>query len=106
VEEATMKFSTRSSLPLALSALATLSQAQEEETLLSRRMAKRGIDAQGNYNICKSLFVMLRQFELTLVQHSSTSMMCTLISMSSALQEQIAQDLSVAAMVAILASRL
>jgi len=47
-----MKFSTRTSLPLAFSALATLSQA--EESLYSRRMTKRGIDAQGNYNICKN----------------------------------------------------
>jgi hypothetical protein len=42
-----MKFST----PLALSALATIAQA--EESLYSKRMTKRGIDSQGNYNICK-----------------------------------------------------
>jgi hypothetical protein len=50
-KEAKMKFSTRSSVSFALSALATISQA--EESLYSRRMVKRGIDAQGNYNICK-----------------------------------------------------
>lgn len=47
-----MKFSTRTSASLiALSALTVV--AHEEETLYSRRMTKRGIDAQGNYNICK-----------------------------------------------------
>jgi hypothetical protein len=42
-----MRFAMRSSVPLALAALATISQA--EESLYS----KRGLDAQGNYNICK-----------------------------------------------------
>jgi 2',3'-cyclic-nucleotide 2'-phosphodiesterase (5'-nucleotidase family) len=46
-----MKFPMRSSISLALTALATISQA--EQSLYSRRMAKRGIDAQGNYNVCK-----------------------------------------------------
>jgi hypothetical protein len=46
-----MRFAMRSSVPLALAALATISQA--EESLYSKRMTKRGLDAQGNYNICK-----------------------------------------------------
>jgi 2',3'-cyclic-nucleotide 2'-phosphodiesterase (5'-nucleotidase family) len=46
-----MKFTTRSSVPITLLALAATSAA--EESLYSRRMAKRSIDAQGNYNICK-----------------------------------------------------
>lgn len=46
-----MKFPMRSTLPLALTALAAVTQA--EESLYSRRMTKRGIDAQGNYNVCK-----------------------------------------------------
>lgn len=47
-----MKFSTRASLPLVvLSALIAVSNA--DDVLYSRRMAKRGIDANGNYNICK-----------------------------------------------------
>jgi hypothetical protein len=50
-KEAKIKFEMRLSVPLALSALATISQA--EESLYSKRMTKRGIDSQGNYNICK-----------------------------------------------------
>jgi hypothetical protein len=46
-----MRFTASSSVPIALLALAATSLA--EESLYSRRMAKRGIDAQGNYNICK-----------------------------------------------------
>jgi len=46
-----MRFSTRSCVPFALLALAATSSA--EEALYSRRMAKRGLDAQGNYNICE-----------------------------------------------------
>jgi 5'-nucleotidase len=46
-----MRFSTRTTLPLALSALAAASPT--EESLYSKRLTKRGIDAQGNYNICK-----------------------------------------------------
>jgi hypothetical protein len=46
-----MKFPMQSTLPLALTALAVVTSA--EEALYSRRMMKRGIDAQGNYNICK-----------------------------------------------------
>lgn len=47
-----MKFSTQSSAPLlALLALTAVSHA--EDALYSRRMAKRGIDAEGNYNICE-----------------------------------------------------
>ncbi|KAF2123860.1 5'-nucleotidase precursor [Dothidotthia symphoricarpi CBS 119687] len=45
-----MKFSTRASAPfIALSALSAVAQA--EDVLHSRRMTKRGIDADGNYNI-------------------------------------------------------
>jgi hypothetical protein len=48
-----MKFATRSSVPLvALSALTAA--AQVEDVLHSKRMVKRGIDAEGNYNICKT----------------------------------------------------
>ena len=53
VSSAKMKFATRSSVSFAaLSALVTVAQA--EDALYSKRMAKRGIDADGNYNICKS----------------------------------------------------
>jgi 2',3'-cyclic-nucleotide 2'-phosphodiesterase (5'-nucleotidase family) len=48
-----MKFSTRSGVPLALLALTPATQA--EDALYSRRLAKRGLDEQGNYNICKRL---------------------------------------------------
>jgi 5'-nucleotidase len=37
---------------IAFSALMTIAQA--EDALYSKRMVKRGIDADGNYNICKS----------------------------------------------------
>lgn len=43
-----MKFSAQA---LAASAL-TASLAQAEDVLYSRRLAKRGIDSEGNYNIC------------------------------------------------------
>jgi tRNA A37 threonylcarbamoyladenosine modification protein TsaB len=47
-----MKFATGSGVPLiALSALTAAAQA--EDVLHSKRMVKRGIDADGNYNICK-----------------------------------------------------
>jgi hypothetical protein len=49
-KKADMKFPMRSGVPLALAALAAVSSA--EEALYSKRMAKRGLDAQGNYNIC------------------------------------------------------
>ena len=45
-----MRYSTAASV-IAVSALAVVSQAQD--TIYSRRMAKRDIDADGNYNICK-----------------------------------------------------
>jgi len=48
-----MKFATRSSISFAaLSALVAVAQA--EDALYSKRMVKRGIDADGNYNICTS----------------------------------------------------
>jgi hypothetical protein len=48
---ARMKFATGSSVPLiVLSALTAA--AQVEDVLHSKRMVKRGIDADGNYNIC------------------------------------------------------
>jgi hypothetical protein len=51
--EVRMKFATGSSASLiAVSALAAIAQA--EDALYSKRMVKRGIDADGNYNICKS----------------------------------------------------
>lgn len=46
-----MKFPMRSTVPLALTALAAVTQA--EESLYSKRMMKRGLDAQGNYNVCR-----------------------------------------------------
>lgn len=50
--EVRMKFATGSSTSLiAVSALAAFVQA--EDALYSKRMVKRGIDAEGNYNICK-----------------------------------------------------
>lgn len=48
-----MRFSTASSV-IALSALTAVSQAEAEDALYSRRIAKRDIDADGNYNICQS----------------------------------------------------
>jgi 2',3'-cyclic-nucleotide 2'-phosphodiesterase (5'-nucleotidase family) len=48
-----MKFLVSSGVPLALAALATVSEALAEEALYSSQLSKRGIDAQGNYNICK-----------------------------------------------------
>ena len=54
VSSGKMKFATRSSVSFAaLSALVAVAQA--EDALYSKRMAKRGIDADGNYNICKSV---------------------------------------------------
>lgn len=48
-----MKFTTGSSASLiAISALATVAQA--EDVLYSKRLLKRGIDQDGNYNICES----------------------------------------------------
>lgn len=44
-----MKFSAGSSIPLALSALVAVSAA--EDSLYSSRLSKRGLDAQGNFNI-------------------------------------------------------
>lgn len=46
-----MKFSKGSSVPLlALSAVTVV--AQTEDSLFSKRMVKRGIDAEGNFNMC------------------------------------------------------
>lgn len=47
-----MKLDTRSSAALvALSALTAVAHA--EDALYSQRLQKRGLDADGNYNICK-----------------------------------------------------
>jgi hypothetical protein len=54
-----MMFTTRSSVSLGLLALAATSSA---EALYSRRMAKRGLDAQGNYNICESLVMIMSEY--------------------------------------------
>jgi 2',3'-cyclic-nucleotide 2'-phosphodiesterase (5'-nucleotidase family) len=54
-----MKFPMRTTVPLALTALAAVSQA--EESLYSRRMSKRGIDAQGNYNICEYVLLLTKR---------------------------------------------
>ncbi|KAF2825405.1 Metallo-dependent phosphatase [Ophiobolus disseminans] len=69
-----MKFPMRSSLPLALSALVTISQAQVEESLVSRRMTKRGLDAQGNYNIS---FFHVNDVHAHLDEFSSSGTDCT-----------------------------
>jgi hypothetical protein len=45
-----MKFSTQIGVSVALSTLAAA-----EDALYSRRMTKRGIDADGNFNICESI---------------------------------------------------
>jgi hypothetical protein len=46
-----MKFFTQIGVSVALSTFA----AAQEDALYSRRMAKRGIDADGNFNICESI---------------------------------------------------
>jgi hypothetical protein len=45
-----MKFSTQIGVSVALSTLAAA-----EDALYSRRMTKRGIDADGNFNICEPI---------------------------------------------------
>ncbi|KAH4069959.1 hypothetical protein HBI49_131460 [Parastagonospora nodorum] len=67
-----MRFSTRSSVPFALLALAATSSA--EEALYSRRMAKRGLDAQGNYNIS---FFHINDVHAHLDEFSSSGTDCT-----------------------------
>ncbi|KAF1912079.1 Metallo-dependent phosphatase-like protein [Ampelomyces quisqualis] len=67
-----MKFAARSGVPLALAALASLSQA--EESLYSRRMAKRGIDGQGNYNVS---FFHINDVHAHLDEFSSSGTDCT-----------------------------
>ncbi|KAF2030445.1 Metallo-dependent phosphatase [Setomelanomma holmii] len=67
-----MKFLTRTTLPLALSALAAASPA--EESLYSKRMTKRGIDAQGNYNIS---FFHVNDVHAHLDEFSSSGTDCT-----------------------------
>lgn len=53
-----MKFTTGSSASLvAFSAMAAIAQA--EDALYSKRMLKRGIDEDGNYNICKLVLSLL-----------------------------------------------
>jgi hypothetical protein len=64
---------------LAVSAL-TASAAQAEDVLYSRRMTKRGIDEQGNYNICKMIlhiYLVLGPSHTHRPQHSSISMTFT-----------------------------
>jgi len=93
-----MKFATRSSASLiAVSALAAIAQA--EDALYSKRMVKRGIDADGNYNICKSARGDSNIASAHVIQRSSTSTTCMLISMSLAPQEPTAPGPSAAAMV-------
>jgi 5'-nucleotidase len=50
----------------------TSTMAQAEDVLYSRRMMKRGIDAEGNYNICSFLPVLASAPLLTENQPSST----------------------------------
>lgn len=47
-----MRFFTVSSV-IALSALTAVSHAQAVDSLFSRRIAKRDLNADGNYNICQ-----------------------------------------------------
>jgi len=59
-----MKFTTAPGASLvALSALSTLAQA--EDVLYSKRMVKRGLDQDGNYNICKSHCIVCSKHLLT-----------------------------------------
>ena len=59
-----MKFATGSSASLvAFSAVAAIAQA--EDALYSKRMLKRGIDEDGNYNICKLVLWLLVSRSLT-----------------------------------------
>jgi hypothetical protein len=103
-EHAKMKFSTGSSVPLiALSAMTVV--ARVEESLYSKRMVKRGIDAEGNYNICKPTFEFLRVRHTHVLQPSSTSTMSTPTSMNLAPRGPIALGPKEAAMVATRASR-
>jgi hypothetical protein len=54
-----MKFSTKTSVPLLAASALTVSVAQAEDALYSHRLSKRGIDAEGNDNICQ--FVGIRE---------------------------------------------
>ncbi|KAH7381220.1 Metallo-dependent phosphatase-like protein [Phaeosphaeria sp. MPI-PUGE-AT-0046c] len=67
-----MKFPMRSTLPVALTALAAVASA--EESLYSRRMTKRGIDAQGNYNVS---FFHINDVHAHLDEFSSSGTDCT-----------------------------
>ncbi|EFQ92816.1 hypothetical protein PTNB73_09054 [Pyrenophora teres f. teres] len=68
-----MKFATRSSVSLA--ALSTLvAIAQAEDVLYSKRMVKRGIDANGNYNIS---FFHINDVHAHLDEFSSSGTDCT-----------------------------
>ncbi|KAH8722813.1 Metallo-dependent phosphatase-like protein [Phaeosphaeriaceae sp. PMI808] len=67
-----MKLPVSTTVPLALSALAATSQA--EESLYSNRLAKRGIDAQGNYNIS---FFHVNDVHAHLDEFSSSGTDCT-----------------------------
>jgi tRNA A37 threonylcarbamoyladenosine modification protein TsaB len=100
-----MKFATGSGVPLiALSALTAA--AQVEDVLHSKRMVKRGIDADGNYNICKTAGTRARNSLTHVTQPSSTSTTSMLTWMNSAPQAPTAHAQSEAAMVATPASRL
>ncbi|KAL6709853.1 hypothetical protein ACN47E_000638 [Coniothyrium glycines] len=67
-----MLFSKKPSVPLAF--LAFLATAQAEDTLYSRRLAKRGLDAQGNYNIS---FFHVNDVHAHLDEFSSSGTDCT-----------------------------
>jgi hypothetical protein len=100
-----MKFATGSSMPLlALSGLTAA--AQVEDVLHSKRMIKRGIDAEGNYNICKSTSKTIEVTFTHATRLSSISMTSMLILMSSAPREPTARAQSEAAMEDTLALRL
>jgi hypothetical protein len=102
---AEMKFATWSSVPLfALSGLTAA--VQIEDVLHSKRIVKRGIDAEGNYNICK-LSCMTSEIICThATQLSSISTTSMPISMSSAPLGPTACAQSEAATEGTLASRL
>lgn len=59
-----MKFTTTPGASLvALSVLSTLARA--EDVLYSKRMLKRGLDQDGNYNICKLYWIVYAIHTLT-----------------------------------------
>ena len=90
-----MKFTAQSAVPFAVAALAASAQAEDAlySSLYSSRVSKRGLDAQGNFNVCKSprrSYLVSREFLTHVIQPSSTSTMFMLIWTSTLLQALIA----------------